>query len=111
MCLPNVILKFLVKDLKTTDQLGLNTNRVLINIRSYNLDLSSYLRSWTAMWTTPWLSVLRWWHVGEDGGDSGVRQWRLPITDRTLEIGPLSRFSSPPMNLGSCADLGFYRAA
>jgi hypothetical protein len=42
---------------------------------------------------------------------SGVRQWRLPITDRTLEIEPLSVFSSTPTNLGSCANLGFYRAA
>jgi hypothetical protein len=33
--------------LSTTDRLGLNTNRVLINIRTYVLDLNSYIQSWT----------------------------------------------------------------
>jgi hypothetical protein len=72
-----------LKDLKTTDRLGLNTNWVLINIRTYNLDLSSYLQSWTTMRMTPWPSVLRWWHVSEDGGGSNISQWRLSVTDRT----------------------------
>jgi hypothetical protein len=30
------------------------------------------------MRTTSWPSVLRWWRVGEDGGDSGARQWSFP---------------------------------
>jgi hypothetical protein len=49
------------------DRLGINTNRVLINIRTYDLDLSSYLRSWTTMRTT--------WPLGLGVGEEQGRRW------------------------------------
>jgi hypothetical protein len=45
-----------VLELSTTDRLGLNTNRVLINIKTYVLDLNSYFWSWTM--TTTWSSLV-----------------------------------------------------
>jgi hypothetical protein len=48
----HLLLQHIYEALSATDRVGLNTNQVLINISTYDLDLNSYLRC--SMMTLTW---------------------------------------------------------